>query len=106
MTSLPPVIRKAGFELTLIQRVGRVALYRQHLPGGNPSHDAYTNHEGEPVEPYESYPAAESWGKRAGPLQSWPRLLKSLSGLKRPRAGEPQAVRIVLKSKYGSGGGS
>jgi len=41
MTPLPRVIRQAGFELTLIQRVGRVAIYRQHLPGANPDHDAY-----------------------------------------------------------------
>jgi len=73
MKPLPPVIRKAGFELTLIRRVDRVAIYRQHLPGGNPEHDAYevilpqvrnTNHDGEPVEPYEAYPSAESWGKK------------------------------------------
>jgi hypothetical protein len=73
MTLLPPVIHKAGFELTLIRRVGTVALYRQHLPGGKPDHDAYevillqvrnTNHQGQPVEPYEGYPAAESWGKK------------------------------------------
>jgi hypothetical protein len=74
MTLLSPVIRKGGFELTMITRVGRSAAYRQHLPGGNPDHEAFevilpqtrtTNHKGEPVEPYESYPAAESWGKKA-----------------------------------------
>jgi hypothetical protein len=73
MTPLPSLIRKGGFELTMIKRVGQVAIYRQHLPGGNPEHDAYevilpqvrnTNHEGEPVEPYEAYPSAESWGKK------------------------------------------
>jgi hypothetical protein len=73
MSPLPTVIRKGGFELTLIRRVGRVALYRQHLPGGNPDHDAYevilpqlrdTDHTGQPVEPYEGYPAAEAWGQK------------------------------------------
>src|SRR5206468_3809867 len=43
------------------------------LPGRNLGHDAYevilvqvrnTNHKGEPVDPYEGYPAAESWGKK------------------------------------------
>src|SRR5258707_15403262 len=73
MTPLPTLIRRGGFELTMVRREGRAAIYRQHLPGGNPNHDAYevvlpqirnTNHEGEPVEPYEGYPAAESWGKK------------------------------------------
>ena len=73
MTPLQAVIRKGGFELTLIRRIGRVAIYRQHLSGGNPDHDAYeviltqvrnTNHKGQPVEPYEGYPSAESWGKK------------------------------------------
>ena len=30
MTPLGAVIRKAGFELTLIRRLGRAAIYRQH----------------------------------------------------------------------------
>ena len=73
MTPLPTVIRRTGFELTMIRRVGRVAIYRQHLPGGNPDHDAYEvilpqvrhpNHKGESVETYEGYPAAESWGNK------------------------------------------
>jgi hypothetical protein len=73
MTPLPSVIRKGGFELTMIRRKGRAAIYRQHLPGGNPDHDAYevilaqmrdTNHMGQPVESYEGYPAAESWGQK------------------------------------------
>ena len=73
MTPLPATVRKAGFELTRIERVGRVAIYRQHLPGADADHDAYevillqvrnTNHKGELVEPYEGYPAAESWGKK------------------------------------------
>jgi hypothetical protein len=70
ITPLPTIIRKAGFELAMIRRIGRAAVYRQHLPGGKPDHDAYevilaqirnTNHDGEAVEPYEGYPAAESF---------------------------------------------
>jgi hypothetical protein len=73
VTPLPTVIRKGGFELTMIRRAGPVAVYRQHFPGGEPDHDAYevilaqernTNHKGEFVRPYEAYPAAESWGKK------------------------------------------
>jgi hypothetical protein len=73
MTPLPAVVGKAGLELSLIRRVGRAAIYRQHLPGGNPDHDAYevilpqvrnTDYKGERVEAYEGYPVAESWGKK------------------------------------------
>ena len=88
MTGLPAVIRKAGFELTLVRRVGRVAIYRQHLPSGIPDQDAYevilpqvrnTNHKGEPVEPYEGYPSAESWGKKGW---TFTRLAKAVQKLK------------------------
>jgi hypothetical protein len=90
MTPLPPVIRKAGFELTLIQCLGRVAIYRQHLLGANPDHDAYevilpqvrtTNHKGEPVEPYEGYPSAESWGKKGWTFTSLAKALQKLQEL-------------------------
>jgi hypothetical protein len=73
MTPLPSLIRKGGFELMLVLRTGRVAIYRQHQPGGDPDHDTYevilqqvrnTNHEGEPVKPYETFPSAEAWGKK------------------------------------------
>jgi len=73
ITPLPTVIHKGGFDLTLVRRAGRAAIYRQHFPRDNPAHDAYevilplsrtTNHKGQPVEPYEGYPAAESWGKK------------------------------------------
>jgi len=73
MTPPPTLIRKAGFELVMIRRLGRGAIYRQHFLGGNPDHDAFevilpqsrnTNHKGQPVEPYEGYPATESWGKK------------------------------------------
>jgi hypothetical protein len=73
MTPLGAVIHKDKLELALVRRVGKVAIYRQHRPGGNPDHDAYevilaqvrnTNHKGETVDPYEGYPAAGSWGKK------------------------------------------
>jgi hypothetical protein len=73
MTPLPAVIHKGGFELTLLLRNGRVAIYRQHRLSSTPDHDAYevilpqvrtTNHRGESVEPYEAFPSAESWGKK------------------------------------------
>jgi hypothetical protein len=78
---------RTGFELTLIRRIGRAAIYRQHLPGGNPDHDAYevvlpqsrnTNHKGEPVEPYEGYPAAELWGKKGWTFTSLAKALQKL----------------------------
>jgi hypothetical protein len=90
MTSLPAVIRKAGFEFTMIRRIGRAALYRQHLPGGNPDHDAYevilpqvrnTNHTGQPVEAYEGYPAAESWGKKGWTFTSLTKAVHKLQQL-------------------------
>jgi hypothetical protein len=98
MTPLPPVIRKAGFELRLIRRIGRAAIYRQHLLGGNPDHDAYevilaqirtTNHKGEPEEPYEAYPAAESWGKKGWTFTGLAKAVQKLKQLaqKASRAG-------------------
>jgi hypothetical protein len=98
MTPLPAVIRKGGFELTLVKRVGRVAIYRQHLPGGSPDHDAYevivpqvrhTNHKGETVEPYEGYPAAESWGKNGWTFTNASKAVQKLKQLagKTSRAG-------------------
>jgi hypothetical protein len=85
--ALPAVIRKGGFELTMIKRVGRVAIYRQHLPGGNPDHDAYevilaqvrnTDHRRQPVEPYEGYPPAESWGKKGWTFSSLAKAVQKL----------------------------
>jgi hypothetical protein len=73
ITPLRAVIHKDGFKLTLVKRMSRVAIYRQHLPDGNPDHDSYevilpqmrhTDHNGQSVAPYEGYPAAESWGKK------------------------------------------
>jgi hypothetical protein len=40
-TTLPEVIRRGGFELTLVSRKGKAAIYRQHWPSGNPDDDAY-----------------------------------------------------------------
>jgi hypothetical protein len=73
MTPLPRIVRKGGFALALVERTGRVAIYRQHWPNSDPNRDAYevilpqvrtTNHEGERVEPYEAFPSAESWGTK------------------------------------------
>src|SRR5262249_10563317 len=88
MTPLPTVIHKAGFELTMIRRIDRMAIYRQHLLGGNPNQDAYevilpqvraTNHKGEAVEPYEGYPAAESWGKKGWTFTSLGKAIQKLN---------------------------
>ena|SRR5438477_6046978 len=98
MTPLLASISKAGFELTLIKRAGRVAVYRQHLPGGNPDHDAYevilpqvrnTNRKGHPVKPYECYPAAASWGKKGWTFTSLAKAVQKLKKLaqKASRAG-------------------
>ncbi len=98
MTSLPAVVGKAGFELTMIRRVGRAAIYRQHLPSGNPDHDAYevivpqvrnTDYRGQPVEPYEGYPAAESWGKKGWTFTGFAQAAQKLKQVaqKAPRAG-------------------
>jgi hypothetical protein len=110
MTPLPSVIRKAGFELTMIRRVGRVAIYRQHLPGGNPDHDAYevilpqvrnTNHEGQPVEPYEGYPSAESWGKKGWTFTDLPKAVQKLEKL----AGKASCSGTVSRTNRFRGGG-
>jgi hypothetical protein len=98
MTPLGAVIHKAGFEFTLIRRLGRAAIYRQHLPGRSPEHDAYevilpqvrnTNHKGQSVEPYEGYPSAESWGKKGWTFTSLTKALQKLKQLaqKASRAG-------------------
>src|SRR5215471_4907247 len=90
MTPLPIVIRKAGFELTLVRRVGRVVIYRQHFLDSDPDHDAYevilaqvrnSNHRGEPVDPYEGYPAAESWGRKAWTFTSAANAVQKLEQL-------------------------
>ena len=90
MTLLPALVSKGGFELMMIRRVGRAAIYRQHLPGGNPDHDGYevilpqvrnTNHNGEPVEPYEGYPAAESWGKKGWTFNTLAKAVEKLKHL-------------------------
>ena len=114
MTPLPAVIRKGGFELTMITRVGRAAIYRQHLPGGNPDRDAYevilpqvrnTDHKGEPVEPYEGYPAAESWGKKGWTFTSLAKAVQKLKRLaqKASRAGTVSR-RNRLDGQRSSGG--
>lgn len=90
MTPLPMITRKAGIELTMIRRLSRAAIYRQHLLGGNPDHDTYevilaqtrtTNHEGERAEPYEGYPAGESWGKKGWTFTSLAKALQKVEQL-------------------------
>ena len=92
MTRLAAVIRKGGFKLTTVRRVGRVAIYRQHLPGCNPATDSYevvpppirnTNHNGQPVEPYETYPSAESWGKKGWTFTSLGKAAEKLGKLQK-----------------------
>jgi hypothetical protein len=87
MTTLPAVIHKGGFKLTKVRRLGRAAIYRQHLAGSDPGHDAYevilaqtrhTNYKGEPVEPYEGYPAADSWGKKGWTFTSFAKAVEKL----------------------------
>jgi hypothetical protein len=90
MTPLAAVIRKNGFELRVMRRAGRAGIYRQHFPGSNPDHDAYelivpqtrnTNYKGEPVKPYEGYPAAESWGKKGWTFTTLPEAVEKLKQL-------------------------
>jgi hypothetical protein len=106
MTLLSAVIRKAGFELTMVKRIGRVAIYRQRLPSGNPDHDAYevilpqvrnTNHKGQPVEPYEGYPAAESWGKKGWTFTS---LTKAVQKLKELTGKASPAGTVSRKNRF------
>jgi hypothetical protein len=110
MIPLPSVIRKNGFELTMVRRVGRVAIYRQHLPTGNPTHDAYevilaqsrnTNHEGEPVRPYECYPAAESWGKKGWTFTN---LAEAVQKLQRLTGKVSRAGTVKRKNRFDSQG--
>ncbi|SRR6266478_9951194 len=106
MTLLPAVTRKAGFELTMVKRIGRVAIYRQHLPNGNPGHDAFevilpqvrnTNHKGQPVELYEGYPPAESWGKKGWTFTS---LAKAVQKLKKLAQKASRAGTVSRKNRF------
>jgi hypothetical protein len=85
-------MQKGGFELTMIRRKGRAVIYRQHFPGSNPDHDAYeviraqlrnTDRRGEPVEPYEGYPAAESWGQKGWTFTSLQKAIEKLNDFTR-----------------------
>jgi hypothetical protein len=115
MTPLPQVICKAGFELMLIHRVGKVAIYRQHLPGANPDHDAYevilpqvrnTNHKGQRVEPYEAYPSAESWGTKGWTFTNLDKAFQKLLQLRRRAAQKASCAGTVSRSNRGDGQGS
>jgi hypothetical protein len=90
MTPLPRVIRKGGFELRMLKRVGRAVIYRQHVSDGNPDCDAYevilpqprnTDHNGKPIAPYEGYPSAGSWGKKGWTFTSLAKALQKVQGL-------------------------
>jgi len=108
MTPLPTIVRKGGFELSLILRTGRVAIYRQHWPGTDPEHDAYevilpqvraTNHEGEPVERYEAFPSAESWGKKGWTFTTFDKAVQKLLQLTR----KASRVRTVSRRNRRTG---
>jgi hypothetical protein len=99
MTPLPKVIRKEGFELTLVSRKGKAAIYRQHWASGSPDNDAdevilpllrKTNHLGQPVEPYETYPSSEEWGRRGWTLTTVARAQEKLEQIakKGPGSGD------------------
>src|SRR5260370_18273997 len=109
MTPLGAVIHKDKLELALVRRVGRVAIYRQHRPGGNPDHDAYevilaqvrnTNHKGEPVDPYEGYPAAGSWGKKGWTFTDLAKAVQKLNQLVQ----KPSAAGTVSRKNRFAGG--
>jgi hypothetical protein len=115
MTPLPAVIRKAGFELTMITRVGRAAIYRQHLLGGNSDHDAYevilpqvrnTDHNGQPVEPYEGWPSAESWGRKGWTFTGLAKAVQKLKQLAQKASPTGTVTRRNRGDGQRSSGGS
>ena len=106
MTPLPAVIRKAGFELRLVLRNGRVAIYRQHQPGSDPNHDAYevilpqvrsTNHKGERVGPYEAFPSAESWGIKGWTFTNLEKAFEKLLQLRMRALQKASCARTVSR---------
>lgn len=115
MTPLPAIIGKAGFELRRVKRVGRVAIYRQHLPGANPDHDAYevvlvqvrdTNHRGEPVGAYEGYPSAESWGKKGWTFTNLDKAFQKLLQLRKRATQKASRTGTVSRRNRFDGQGS
>jgi hypothetical protein len=112
MTPLPAVIRKAGFELRLVLRNGRVAIYRQHQPGSDPNHDAYevilpqvrsTNHKGERVGPYEAFPSAESWGIKGWTFTNLEKAFEKLLQLRMRALQKASCARTVSRRNRFSG---
>jgi hypothetical protein len=113
MIPLPSPIHKGGFELTMLKRLGRVAIYRQHLPGGSPDQDAYevilpqtrtTKYTGEAVDPYEGYPAAESWGKKGWTFTSLAKAIKKLKRLQKFAQKGPCSGTVSRKTRHGGQG--
>jgi hypothetical protein len=114
MTPLPTIIRKDGFELMLMRRQGRAAIYRQHRPGSDPRHDAYevilpqvrdTNHKGQLVEPYEGYPAVESWGTKGWTFSTLGEAVQKLLQLSEKTSQKVSRARTVSRRNRRSGRG-
>lgn len=71
MKKLPSMLKKDGFNLTLVERKGNVCIYKHQHPLGEAEcfevvipavyHKDFT---GKEVEPYESYPGTNTWGKK------------------------------------------
>jgi hypothetical protein len=115
MTPLPTVICKGGFDLTLVRRGGRAAIYRQHFRGDSPNHDAYevilpqcrnTNYSGQLIDPYKGYPPAESWGRKGWTFTSLGKAVQKLNRL--AEASRPGTVsrKNRFEGRTGSGAGS
>lgn len=72
MKLLPKTLGKDGFDLTLVRREGRAAIYRQTLRGEErvpPAFEViipnvYSRNFSGPCEPYESYPGGGEWGRK------------------------------------------
>ena len=106
MTPLPTTLSKGGFELTLVSRKGKTSIYRQHWRSGNPDNDAYevvlprvfnTDFRGQPVEPYESYPVSEEWGKRGWTFTT---LAGAQNKLEETFRKAPGSVRITHRNRF------
>jgi hypothetical protein len=110
ITPLPAAIRKDGFELKLVRRIGRAAVYRQHFLRGIPDHDAYevilpqvrnTNHEGETIEAYEGFPSAESWGTKGWTFTNLDKAVQKLLQLgKRASQNAPCSGTVSRRNRF------
>ena len=106
MRPLPEIIRRGGFELTLVGRKGKAAIYRQHSPSGNPDNAAYevilprvlnTNFLREAVPPYEAYPKAEEWGIRGWTLTT---LDGAKSKLEEVSQKAPRSLHVSRRNRF------